>query len=207
MAENIMDMLREDTRSLHNQTEGNDFQKSLFSGVLPKEQFVKYLGQMYLVHKALEDNLSELKLHNSIIDSVIAEHQYQQGYLQNDLSAGNVRVEELKPLTATQALIQQMDKFKTEQPMALLGCEYVLFGSKHGAKLLSKQLEKYQLWKQGSPNYFDPYGDKFMGYWQDFKAKMNAAQFSVSEQGDVVAGAKDMFGGLSKVFDDLMSFA
>ena len=89
--------------------------------------------------------------------------------------------------------------------MALLGCEYVLFGSKHGAKLLSKQLGKYGLSVEGSPNYFDPYGDKFAGYWQDFKAKMNAAQFSAKEQEDAINGAKDMFSGLSKIFDDLIS--
>ena len=71
---------------------------------------------------------------------------------------------------------------------------------------LSKQLHKYELAAPGSPNYFDPYGDKFSGYWQDFKASMNAAEFSVTEERDLIDGAKDMFSNLSKVFDDLMSF-
>ena len=51
MGNSIMDTLKEETRLLHNQTEGNDFQKSLFGGSLPKGEFVKYLGQMYLIHK------------------------------------------------------------------------------------------------------------------------------------------------------------
>jgi hypothetical protein len=34
---------------------------------------------------------------------------------------------------------------------------------------------------------------------------MNAAHFSPSEQEDAISGAKDMFSGLSKVFDDLTS--
>jgi len=207
MVDNIMDMLREETRPLHNQTEDNDFQKSLFSGSLPKEQFVEYLGQMYLIHKALEDALSELRMSSPIVASVIADHQYQQTYLQEDLAAAEVQVEELKPLAATKTLIHHIENLKSKQPMALLGCEYVLFGSKHGAKLLSKQIAKYGLAKEGSSNYFDPYGDKFSGYWQDFKVKMNSAQFSLTEQKDAINGAKDMFSGLSKVFDDLLSFA
>lgn len=169
MVNNIMDILKDETRLLHNQTEGNDFQKSLFGGAVPKEQFVNYLEQMYLIHKALEDALSELRLNSNIIASVIADHQYQQNYLQTDLRAAQVEVADLKPLPATKKLIDQIEQLKSKQPMALLGCEYVLFGSKHGAKLMSKQLEKYGLWAAGSPNYFDPYGDKFSGYWQDFK--------------------------------------
>ncbi len=205
MTDNIMDILKNETRSLHTQTEGNDFQKSLFGGSLPKGQFVEYLGQMYLIHKALEDALSELKKNNSIIASIIADHQYQQTYLQDDLASAQVQVKELKPVPATSKLVHHIENLKNTQPMALLGCEYVLFGSKHGAKLLSKQLTKYGFGVNGSPSYFDPYGDKFAGYWQDFKSKMNAAQFSPAEQVDAISGAKDMFSGLSKVFDDLIS--
>ncbi len=204
MTNNIMDTLREETKQLHNQTEGNDFQKSLFSGLLSQKQFIEYLGQMYLIHKALEDALSELRVNNPIVASVIEDHQYQQTYLQGDLAAAKVRVDDLKALPATKTLIHHMEDLKSKQPMALLGCEYVLFGSKHGAKLMSKQIAKYGLVTEGSPNYFDPYGDKFMGYWQDFKAKMNAARFSATEQEQAVNGAKDMFRGLSKVFDNLI---
>jgi heme oxygenase len=204
MAGNIMDSLREDTMSLHKQTEGNDFQTSLFSGNVPKKQFVDYLGQMYLIHKALEDALSELRNRNSIVATVIGDHQYQQNYLKDDLATAKVDAQELQPLPATKKLINHMNQLKDEQPMALLGCEYVLFGSKHGAKMLTKRLEKYELWQPGAPNYFDPYGDKFAGYWQDFKAKMNAAQFTQPEQEQIIQGAKDMFSILAEVFDDLL---
>ena len=138
MADSIMDVLREETRSLHNQTEGNDFQKSLFGGSLPKGQFIEYLGQMYLIHKALEDALSELRKNNPIVASIIADHQYQQTFLKNDLAVAQVQVDKLKSVPATQNLVHHIENLKSEQPMALLGCEYVLFGSKHGAKLLSK---------------------------------------------------------------------
>src|SRR5262249_50666413 len=158
--------------------EGNDLQKSLFGGNAPKSQFVEYLEQMYLIHKALEDALSQLRKSNSIIKNVIDDLQYQQNYLRADLSAAKSNVENLKPLPATKKLLDHIDHLKNKQPISLLGCEYVLFGSKHGAKLLSKRLEKYELWKPGSPNYFDPYGDKFSEYWQDFKNKMNTTQFS-----------------------------
>lgn len=204
MTSNIMEALKEETRQLHNQTEGNDFQKSLFGGSLPKGQFVEYLGQMYLIHKSLEDALSELKASNLVVASIIEDHQYQQSYLQNDLAGAQIAVDQLKPLPATKVLIDHMTRLKNDHPMALLGCEYVLFGSKHGAKMMSKKIEKYGLSAPDSPNYFDPYGDKFAGYWQDFKAKMNAAQFSASEKEDAVNGAKDMFSGLSKVFDNLL---
>ena len=207
MANNIMEALRDETRPLHDQTEGNDFQKSLFGGSLPKGQFIEYLGQMYLIHKALEDALSELRVKNPIIASIIADHQYQQTFLQNDLKAAQVQVKELKALPASKVLIDHIENLKNVRPVALLGCEYVLFGSKHGAKMLSKQIEKYGLSVKGVPNYFDPYGDKFSGYWQEFKATMNAAQFSSTEQEDAITGAKDMFGGLSKVFDDLLALA
>ena len=132
---NIMDTLKEETRLLHNQTEGNDFQKSLFSGSLPKKQFIEYLGQMYLIHKALEDALSQLKISSPIIASVIEEYQYQEKYLQADLMTAGVKVEELKPLPASKALINRIHDLQNKEPMALLGYEYVLFGSKHGAKL------------------------------------------------------------------------
>lgn len=207
MAEGIMETLKEETRTLHNQTEGNDFQKSLFGGQLPKQRFVEYLGQMYLIHKALEDALSELRNSHSTVANIVADHQYQQNYLSADLSAANIATDNLQALPATQKLIDRIGHLKANEPMALLGCEYVLFGSKHGAKLLSKQLEKYELWAPGSPNYFDPYGDKFSGLWQEFKAQMNAAKFSQEEQEHIIRGAKDMFSYLSKVFNDLSKTA
>ena len=54
MSDTIMDLLKSETRSLHTETEGNNFQKSLFSGALPKEQFVEYERRSSTVQEKIE---------------------------------------------------------------------------------------------------------------------------------------------------------
>ena len=55
--QSVMQRLRESTRDLHDAAEHHDFQRAFAQGSLPKDRYVSYLEQMYLVHKSLEQQL------------------------------------------------------------------------------------------------------------------------------------------------------
>ena len=83
--QSVMQRLRESTRDLHDAAEHHDFQRAFAQGSLPRDRYVDYLGQMYLVHKALEGQLRRAAETSEAIRAVVDERQYQVPYLVEDL--------------------------------------------------------------------------------------------------------------------------
>ena len=53
----VMPELKSATQKLHDDTEHGTFNKRLVMGQLPREAYVEMLGQLFLMHRALESNL------------------------------------------------------------------------------------------------------------------------------------------------------
>jgi heme oxygenase (biliverdin-IX-beta and delta-forming) len=190
----VMDALRESTKELHADTEGHQFQKDLGSGRVRQDLYVKYLGQLFLMHKHLADLLPQAAAADPRIAAVLAPYHSDLSALVGDLGYFDATTDSVVPLTATTALLSTMDELAVRSPLSLLGLLYVLEGSTNGAKFMAKTLRKgLNLPEDRGAKYFDRYGDLQRERWTNFKATMNAQGFEQGEIDALVVEAKRMF--------------
>jgi heme oxygenase len=108
---------------------------------------------------------------------------------------------DVKPLTSTASLLDDIMLYSRECPEALLGMHYVLLGSKHGGKFIARNVQT----NYGKPTvYFDPYGAAFMSIWREFKERMNTLDLSESTVDSVCVAAGKMFGRITEIGMEMM---
>jgi heme oxygenase len=207
MAMPLMNLLKDSTAVLHRQSEGNVFQQSLLKGVLERELYVRYLGQLYIIHRLLEFLLCKFR-NDAIFKDVLFEHQFQADFLLRDLEFFNVQAGEQTPVAATAAFLETIFAVAAEDQVGLLGFHYVLWGSKHGGRLLSRSIKKsYGLDDTKGYSYFTPYGDQFFTYWKTFSDSMNSLALSDSQKDGVLRAAAAVFPAVQQIGNELLQSA
>ncbi len=204
-ASNIMERLKSATSDLHQAAEQRVLQRELARGALPRDLYVAFLGQMLLVHEALEAAIRLTATRHRAFGAVVREHHTREGALRSDLDhlAGGTWVAE--PLPAARLLIREIERARQEEPAALLGMLYVLEGSTNGSKFIAAAMSRRQGLKPGPGlGYLDPHGDHQKDRWQAFKSDMNAVGFSETESAAVIEAAMTMFRGIADLSDELM---
>lgn len=202
----IGDRLRTETRDLHDAAEQHPFQRMLFKGQLPVEQYVANLGQLYLVHDALERALRAHLSSTPALAGVVRSYQFQVPYLAEDLAHFGVDISRIEATPGTRVLIGQIAKASETMPVSLLGYHYVLEGSNNGSKYIARNVSRaYGLPMGGSGlRYLDPYGDEQSARWMEFKTDLLAVSLTGAEQDAVVGAAREMFAGLARIGGELL---
>lgn len=202
----VMDRLRDATMESHKAAERHPLQAALATGRLPRDQFVRQHAQLYLVHAALEAELMRHAAAIPAIASVVKLYQVSAPYLAADMRAFGVNPAQITPSPATSATIARIGTIAATDPIALLGMQYVLEGSKNGAKFLSKVVMKaYELAPGQGCLYMDPYGPHQRAYWQRFKDDMNAIAFTEEQTLAMIASAREMFDAIAAIGSDVLS--
>jgi heme oxygenase len=202
----IMVRLRAATRELHDQAERHPFQRDLATGILPRDSYAEYLGQMYHIHGALEGELRSAAQKDEAIRSVVRDYQFKEELLREDVSFLGLEVEEIDPVPATMELIADIHCAAEEFPRKLLGYHYVLEGSTNGGKHVVRVVRgAYGLSDGAGTLYLDPYGVRQQEHWQAFKRDMGRLGFSDRETGAIVEAACEMFRGILRISDALYS--
>jgi len=194
--------LKESTRSAHSSAEAHNFQKALGSGTLPKSQYRHYLGQLFLIHGALEAAMKG----EPYMGGVVTVEQFQTDFLIRDLSALTGNHADEVPLACTKAMLKRIDERAHSEPVALLGYHYVLLGSKHGGKFIASATKKsYELDSDGSV-YFDPYGQGFQQHWQHFTGGLNELNLNELQVHELLAAASEMFTFVETLGGEILSY-
>lgn len=202
--ETVMDRLRTETRDLHDRAEGREFQSRLVKGEIDRETYSRWLGQMLLVHRALEAPLKKACLGDPRFAAVKAE-QYQEPYLLADLIALGFDAATIEPLPATRRLIEDIERAALEDPLQLLGFHYVMEGSNNGNRFIVRAIgPALRIDRSSGARYLDPYGDEQPAKWKEFKTEMNATGFDADQSDRLVAAARRMFEGVAEISDELV---
>lgn len=202
----VMERLRDSTAENHKNAEGHALQSQLAKGTLSKAHFVAYHAQLYLVHAALESQLSAKAAATLAISRVVKIYQLSAQYLAADLRHFGVDPAGVKPTPATTALTTTINTLASTDPIALLGMHYVLEGSKNGAKYLCRVVNKaYGLTPGQGALYMDAYGEQQRAYWQAFKDDMNAVGFSEEQTRAMIGAAMSMFDAIAAIGSDVLA--
>jgi heme oxygenase len=202
----IMDRLRCETRLHHERAEHSCLEQSLLAATLPKEVYVNYLSQRFIIHHGLEGALLRLAARDRRLDGLGLPLLFQEDNLRDDLSFFGVDAGGIVPCTATRALLADLHHLATEKPAGLLGAYYVFEGSKNGAAFLARSIRRAFALTDGSGlRYLDPHGEAQRRLWHAFRAAMAAIPFTPSEAEQIVAAAKLTFDRVRELDDELWS--
>lgn len=205
MPQTLMERLKESTMVKHDSAEGSQFQGDLVYGKLSQPLYIKYIGQLFLIHRSLEAQIRKYHEAGQDWTSVVTARQLQEGFLRKDLTYFSVEPQTIVPLVQTKEFLGIMESFAGRCPESLLGFHYVLLGSKHGGKFVAKNVRSsYKLPDDAGALYFDPYGLGFAELWKDFKESMNALSLTDDQITEMCGAAGAMFVGISNVSDALM---
>lgn len=200
--QSIMLRLKTSTADLHTYAEKRPLQKALAKGELPRDLFAAYLGQLLFVHEALEWGLRDQRGTDARFAALFQEDQSREPNLRDDLAFYGLDADLLEPLPATRQAVIDIEKMAAESPLGLIGMLYVLEGSNNGSKFISRVLMRaYQLQPGPGLSYLDPYGERQMERWQEFKRTMDAAAFTADEADCIVEAAKMMFQTIADISD------
>ncbi|HEY9773739.1 MAG TPA: biliverdin-producing heme oxygenase [Planktothrix sp.] len=191
--------LKEGTKSTHDQAETSQFQRRLANAEISRTDYADYMGQLYLIHRALEHGLAS----NAATKDVANQQEFQADYLARDLKVLGQEPDKVKPRNATKEMLARIESESKSNPLALLGYHYVLLGSKHGGKFIAAKVrEKFEFDGEGCL-YFDPYGTNFMPIWLKFKSNLDTAAQDETGGAIVLNAAKDMFEYFAKLGSEL----
>ena len=198
-----MQQLRGSTRDEHDRAEHHQFQQALVRGELPRQRYEAWLGQMYLIHSSLEQALQAAAADSEAIRAVVQDYQYQVPYLLEDLQFFGVDPQSIVPLPSTERFLA-MVAAHADDPLHLLGLHYVLEGSNNGGRFIARHVSQaYQLTPGPGLRYLDPYDDRQREYWMAFRETMDSLGLADEEAARLVAAAKQMYGTVAELSDDL----
>lgn len=203
----VMERLKAGTWDLHQAAEQHEFQRRMVQGEISRDEYAAWLGQMLLVHRALEGPLAELAAADPRFAAVTPE-QLQVPYLTADLTVLGVELAAVRPLPATARLRARIEADAAIEPLRLLGYHYVLEGSNNGNRFIARRLlPALGLDGAAGGRYLDPYGPRQRELWQAFKESMGRIPFSAGEIDALVAAARELFSAISALSGDLEAHA
>ena len=197
-----MARLKAETRPAHDRIESVPFSMMMQEGRLPRQRFAAKLACWLAVHGTLEAAVRESD--DEACRAVWIESMARTKHLRNDLAHHGDMDLPSAAAAATVKTVAWLAALSTTDPRALLGCLYVLEGSKLGGTILRSCLDKAYQCGPEALSYFWASGTSPMPDFKAFKERMEAALTTDDERDRVVASASGMFDHLTDVLEGLL---
>ena len=196
--------LKEENADLHELAEHDALPSLMARGELPREAYVDFLGQMWLVNRALDRAVAERQRAGSRLLGVIEPRSLQTPYLEADLATFGVETDALEPTPGAAGLIEAIEAAGDDDER-LLGLHYVREGANNGNRYVAKKLRGplgLDAETGEGTRYLDPYGADQRPLWEAFKARLDALELSDAQRDAIVAAARSMFEHIRRIHAD-----
>jgi heme oxygenase len=201
----VMARLKEATAELHTRAERSPFQSRLVRGAVEPALYARWLSQMLQVHTELESRLRGVLARRPELASVVREDLFQAPRLRADLDAltpGAAYAEG----DAARRMRADIARAAEANPLALLGFNYVLEGSKNGGRFIARGVRRSLSLEPGRGDlYLDPHGEQQPALWAQYRRDMDAIALSEADVEAMVAAACRMFEFAAEVGDDVLA--
>jgi heme oxygenase len=198
----LTDWLKSETAALHKRVEGHPFIQSALDGNLQLESYRGYLRALAIIHATLEQLLDSTS--DPVVRAVWKTDMARLPILESDLSSLPNREEGEAP-RAVESALKTADDIRLragEDPVSMLGYQYVLEGSARGAPVFLHYLEKSLGLRCGTAcAYFVTEGPDWDLRWAEFKQRINSAAKTVDVRGSIRSGAVAAFDAFCDLFD------
>jgi heme oxygenase len=189
---------------LHQSAEAGRTSRAMIDGSLTKTHYIDLLGQMYAAAKVLDPLVAEARGKVPALAALVDDAQMQSPYLRQDLEFFGVNPDSIAPRAGAQHLIDTARRLAAENPLALLGLHYVREGANNGNRYVAKKLRLvYEMPGDNGFRHLDPYGSEQRPRWDRFKATLDAQPFTLAQQDDLVAAAREMYKAIIGIHADV----
>ena len=183
----ISQILKEKTKSLHDDLEEQFQSSKIFDKTYTLENYRKLIHFNYLFLLNFEDGVFNA-FSPEIAEKLNLEKRRKLSLIEKDLSSLDIEKSEL----------QNHPDIKNEAEA--FGFLYVMEGSTLGGNVIAKQLSKNPEFQNISFNYFNCYGDETGFLWKNFKETLDESS-SENQYEDVLNGANKAFEFLLGLFN------
>ena len=198
----IMDLLKDATSEQHRDAESRKLQKEMGSGHLTSEKYGAWLGQMFLLHRSLRQEIDRHGGAWPALASVVRDEGLHVANLRADLTALGSNAERVAALPSTAGAIEAICQASDADPLTLLGFNYVLEGSMNGNRFIARSLA--QTLHVSAFSYLNPYGEEQRPTWAAYRERMNAEEFDAGQTEHMVRAAQRMFTYIGEMSDELV---
>ncbi|MBW4561328.1 MAG: heme oxygenase (biliverdin-producing) [Mojavia pulchra JT2-VF2] len=140
MSSNLAVKLRSGTQQAHTAAENVGFMKCFLKGVVDKDCFAKFLGNLYFVYSELEAAIAT-HVNHPVIGAVYFPELNRQASLEKDMVFyyGKEWKAQITPSTTAQTYIAHIQELAATEPALLLGHAYTRYmGDLSGGQMLQK---------------------------------------------------------------------
>ncbi len=201
-----MQRVREAIAASHTAIEQTDFAKSLMDGRIKRSAYGIYLNQIWHVHHALERSIADC----GEVQSFLQSDMIRTPTIARDAAILDAQISTSQRLPATLAIEMQIELWRVQSPLALLGCLYILEGSRMGSLMIAKPLAKaLQLSETNAERsilgieYHLEKASETPRRVKQFKFEIDAANLSDSQEQELSRGACVFMNMLMKLYEVL----
>lgn len=201
-----MQRVREAISDSHNAIEQTDFAKSLLDGRITRAAYGVYLNQIWHVHHTLECCIADC----AEVEKYLHADMIRTPAIARDAAVLEATISSAQRLPATHAIEMQIELWKVQSPLALLGCLYILEGSRMGSLMIAKPLAKtLGLTTNGAERsilgveYHLEKAAETPRRVKQFKFEIDAANLTSSQEQQLTSGACVFMNLLMKLYEDL----
>lgn len=199
--------LKAETQPQHDETEHHPLNQILLGSEGParaREAYFRLLGQHLHIQGAFEPLLREAAAAIDELRSLVRPHHYHLDKLRDDIVALAVTPNELRSLPATDRFVSFIEACASRNGCELLGVFYVFEGSTNGGTIIGKRLkELLDLPGDTGTRFVNPHGRDVRPRWTAWKAALDALDLDEPRCGAVIAAARETFGQLRAVLEDV----
>lgn len=198
----LPEMLRAQTAADHRHAEQGAFQQRLISGRLSPQDYRQWLGQMCLVHEAIEAALPAVAACGRGPARLAQLVAGKTDLLRADLAALGGPANQVTPTPPTLAFTELVRGAANLDPHALIGALYVLEGSTNGNRFIAARLRA--TWAEGDRAcaYLDAYGSDQPRRWAEFKVALD--EIPPDEHAAAIVGvARETFAAIRLMGDQI----
>ena len=200
----LMNMVRSAISVSHQQIELTPFSQGMMNGSLRRSDYANGLVQLWHIHDELENSV----LKSTPIAEYFTPEMIRTKTIAKDLKAFAFSLDSFKPMNETLAIVTRFRKWANEQPYSLLGCIYVLEGSRMGSLVIAKPLSKTLGLEPGATagiEYHTEGAAQTPARLKAFKAKIEDANLDETASNDLIQGAVEFMELLNQLYAALLS--
>lgn len=196
----LADALKTRTQDAHTRAERHALQGAMVRGVIKPELYALWLVQMHEIWTALDAGLSRLARNDQRVASMLKPaHEHSPRVAADLTDLGTPRTQ---PTQAAINFAKRIHDMAQANDVGVLGAWYVLEGSANGGRFIAKAMAK-----SFGPSFplrsLDPHGEAQRELWGQWRAGIDAAGFSMTEQDRIIAVASDTFDAITDVMNEM----
>jgi heme oxygenase len=160
----------------------------MMNGAMTSAEYALGLSQLYLIHEAVEQAASQ----SASVAAFFAPSMIRTKTIERDLEAFGYTKSSFQPLSETIAIVNQIHEWSANSPHAILGCIYVLEGSRMGSLVIAKPLGRTLGILPGNVSGLEYHLEgaaETPARLRHFKEKVDQAGLDSQSENDVVNGA------------------